>query len=48
MKRKQLLINEKEFKELKKIFRKGIYSNSSDSLFIRDLIEYTLNKELKK
>lgn len=46
--RKQLLINEKEFKDLKRIWRGGVYSLGSDSLFIRALIELTLKKELKK
>lgn len=46
--RKQLLINEKEFNDLKRIWRGGIFSRCSDSLFIRELIETTLKKELKK
>ena len=46
--RKQLLINEKEFNDLKRIWRCGIFARCSDSLFIRELIETTLKKELKK
>lgn len=46
--RKQLLINEKEFNDLKRIWRGGIFARCSDSLFIRELIETTLKKELKK
>lgn len=48
MKRKQLLINEKDFKDLKRIWRGGIFSRCSDSLFVRELIEYTLKVENKK
>ena len=46
--RKQLLINEKEFNDLKKLWRGGVFSRCSDSLFIRELISYNLKKELKK
>lgn len=46
--RKQLLINEKDFKELKRLWRGGFFSRCSDSLFIRELIETTLQRELKK
>lgn len=46
--RKQLLINEKEFNDLKRIWRGGIFARCSDSLFIRELIETTLQRELKK
>lgn len=46
--RKQLLINEKEFKNLKRIWRGGRLALCSDSLFIRELIDETLNKENKK
>lgn len=46
--RKQLLINEKEFNDLKRIWRGGIFARCSDSLFIRELISYNLKKELKK
>lgn len=46
--RKQLLINEKEFNDLKRIWRGGIFARCSDSLFIRELIKTTLKKELKK
>lgn len=48
MKRKLLIIDEKNFKDLKRIWRGGILARSSDSLFIRELIETTLQKELKK
>ena len=48
MKRKQLLINEKEFNDLKRIWCGGVFSRCSDSLFIRELVEYNLKKELKK
>lgn len=47
-KRKQLLINEKDFKDLKRIWRGGIFSRCSDSLFIRELIENELTREVKK
>lgn len=46
--RKQILINEKDFKDLKRIWRGGIFSRCSDSLFVRELIEYTLKVENKK
>lgn len=46
--RKQLLINEKEFNDLKRIWRGGIFARCSDSLFIRELIETTLQREIKK
>lgn len=46
--RKQLLINEKEFNNLKRIWRGGLFARCSDSLFIRELIETTLKNELKK
>lgn len=48
MKRKQLLINEKDFNDLKKIWRGGMCRLSSDSRFIRELIEETLKREVKK
>jgi len=48
MKRKQLLINEKDFKDLKRIWRGGLFARCSDSLFIRELIEYDLKREVKK
>lgn len=48
MKRKLLIIDEKNFKDLKRIWNNGIYSKSSDSLFVRELIEFTLKKELEK
>lgn len=48
MKRKQLLINEKDFNELKRIWRGGLLRLCSDSLFIRELIEYELKREVKK
>lgn len=48
MKRKQLLINEKDFNDLKMIWRGGLYRLCSDSLFIRELIVETLIKEVKK
>lgn len=48
MKRKQLLINEKDFNDLKRIFRGGLCRLSSDSRFIRELIEETLKREGKK
>lgn len=46
--RKQLLINEKEFKDLKRIWRGGRLALCSDSLFIRELIDDTLKRENKK
>ena len=48
MKRKQLLINEKEFNDLKRIWRGGLCRLSSDSRFIRELIEEILKREIKK
>lgn len=48
MKRKQLLINEKDFNDLKKMWRGGIYNLCSDSRFIREIIEYELKKEDEK
>lgn len=45
--RKQLLINKKNFDDLKKIYSKGKCKLCSDSQFIRVLIEDTLKKELK-
>lgn len=48
MKRKLLLIDEKSFKDLKRIWRGGIFARCADSLFIRELIETTLQKEEKK
>lgn len=47
-KRKQILLDENEFKQLKKIFCGGIYSRASDSLFLRELVNVALQKELKK
>ena len=47
-KRKQLLIDETEFKALKKIFCGGIYYRASDSLFVRDVISTLLEKENHK
>lgn len=47
-KRKQILINEKDFKDLKRIWRGGIFARCSDSLFIRELIECELKREGKK
>ena len=48
MKKKLLIIDEKNFKDLKRIWRGGVFSLGSDSLFIRALIELTLKRELKK
>ena len=48
MKRKLFIIDEKNFKDLKKIWRRGLFVRVSDSLFIRELIEATLKKEAKK
>lgn len=48
MKRKLLIIDEKNFKDLKKIWRRGLFARCADSLFIRELIETTLEKECKK
>ena len=48
MKRKQLLINEKDFNDLKRIWRGGLFRLCSDSLFIRALIEHELTREIKK
>lgn len=48
MKRKQLIINEKDFKDLKRIWRGGIFARCSDSLFFRELIEQELKREVEK
>ena len=48
MKRKLLIIDEKIFKDLKRIWRRGLFARCADSLFIRELIETTLEKECKK
>ena len=48
MKRKQLILDEKNLKDLKKIWRGGICRLCSDSLFIRELIENELKREAKK
>lgn len=48
MKKKLLIIDEKNFKELKRIWRSGFFSRVSDSLFIRELIEFAIEKEAKK
>ena len=48
MKKKLFIIDEKNFNDLKKTWRGGIFKYSADSRFIRELIESTLVKELKK
>lgn len=48
MKRKLLIIDEKNFNDLKRIWRGGIFARCADSLFFRELIEFTLEKEAKK
>ena len=48
MKRKQLIVDEKNLKDLKNIWRGGICRLCSDSLFIRELIENELKREAKK
>lgn len=48
MKRKLLIIDEKNLKDLKRIWHGGIFAKCADSLFIRELIETTLEKEAKK
>lgn len=48
MKKKLLIIDEKKFKELKRIWRGGLFARCADSLFIRELIEMNLQRELKK
>jgi hypothetical protein len=48
MKRKQLILDEKNLKDLKKIWRGGLFRLCSDSLFIRALIENELTREVKK
>lgn len=48
IKRKQLLINEKDFNDLKRIWRGGLCRLCSDSIFIRELIEDALKREVKK
>lgn len=48
IKRKLLILDEKTLKDLKKVWKKGIYEFSSDSFFVRELIEKTLEKENKK
>lgn len=46
--RKQLLLDEIEFKKLKKVYCGGIYSHASDSLFLREVISECLQKEARK
>ena len=48
MKRKQVIINEKDFNDLKMIWRGGVYRVCSDSAFVRELIEETLKRENRK
>lgn len=48
MKKKLFIIDEKNFKDLKRIWRRGLFARVSDSLFIRELIEATLEKEIKR
>ena len=48
MVKKLLIIDEKKFKELKRIWRGGLFARCSDSLFFRELVEYQLKKECKK
>lgn len=48
MKKKLLIIDEKNLKDLKKIWKRGLFAMCSDSLFVRELIETTLQKESKK
>lgn len=48
MKKKLLIIDEEKFKDLKRIWRGGLFARCADSLFIRELISYNLKKELKK
>lgn len=48
MQKKLLILDEKNFKDLKRIWRRGIFEMCSDSLFIRELIEKTLQREMKK
>ena len=48
MKKKLLILDEKEFKDLKRIWRGGLFARCADSLFIRELIKTTLQRELKK
>lgn len=48
MQKKLLILDEKNFKDLKKIWRGGLFARCADSLFIRELIETTLQKEVKK
>lgn len=48
MNKKLLIINDKEFNDLKRTWRGGIYARCSNSLFIRELISFILDKEAKK
>lgn len=48
MQKKLLILDEKNFKDLKKIWRGGLFARCADSLFIRELIETTLQREIKK
>ena len=48
MKRKQLILDEKNLKDLKKIWRGGVFRLCSDSAFVRELIENELKREAKK
>lgn len=47
MKKKLFIVDEKNFNDLKKIWRGGLFERCSDSRFIRELIETTLQRELK-
>lgn len=48
MKKKLLILDEKILKDLKRIWKRGTYALCSDSFFIRELIEKTLQKECKR
>ena len=46
--RKQILLDESEFKELKRCYSGGIYARASDSFFLREIINLLLEKEKKR
>lgn len=48
MKKKLFNIDEKVFNDVKSRYKGGVYKNSSDSLFLRSLLEQVQNKLNKR
>lgn len=48
MKKKLLILDEKIFKDVKSRYARGVYKNSSDSFFLRELLEQVQNKLNKR